>query len=77
MRYFFQKLLRATISVFFLPALTLAASELRASPGRSCTGTGELGPCPPFTDSLCTCACDEEFGTFGSCDVSGCCLCVL
>jgi hypothetical protein len=73
-----QKLIRAVFFGFVILAFALAAGELYASSGSDCTGPGELGPCPPFTDSLCECACDIEFGSIGFCDPeSDCCTCAI
>lgn len=72
-----RMLVRLTYVGFIALALGLGAAQLQASMGGSCDGPGELGPCPPVTDELCDCACEDEFGTFGKCDLKGCCGCAI
>ncbi len=62
-------------------ALGFSGNYLSAA--SACNSPGELYACSILADSLnaqeqdaaCDCACAEVFGTFGECDVTGCCLC--
>jgi hypothetical protein len=82
-RYDMAKALASALRALFLIAVAVAfsvgAAQLSASARSSCDnpGSGEIGTCPPFDNESCDEKCDELFGTFGSCNPAGCCVCAI
>lgn len=80
MKTIIGKSLRVLAMAFVATAFAFAGGEVYAGLERAgdCTGPGEVGSCPPFSDASCDCECFEQFGSVGTCDIkTGCCTCAL
>jgi hypothetical protein len=82
-----KRIIRATETLFAVAviwALSLGATRLVGENLHCGDDPGELGTCPPYTESSCGSACANMFGTSGSCLIIGspgmpynCCICQL
>lgn len=63
--------------LFVALAVTIGAGQLYASSRGACDEPGMLGSCQGAADELCDCACEDEFGTAGFCNLDDCCSCAF
>lgn len=67
---------RALCGLGVVAALAFGASAAMASVGECGDDPGEIGTCPPFTQSSCGDECFKRFMSGGQC-IQGCCLCAV
>ena len=72
-----KSLVGAAWAVLVMVALSFGATQAMAAPISACTGPGQIGSCPPFTEESCANACFIKFGGPGKCDEDDCCQCVI
>jgi hypothetical protein len=75
-----RKLVRGAQVALIAGAFLFAGGQLATGVGApdSCTGPGEIGTCPPFTNQTCNETCVDKFGSpGGKCDLTGCCKCAI
>ena len=71
-----KSLIGAAWAVLVMVALTFGATQAMAAPISACTGPGEIGSCPSFTNQTCDDECVEQDFFGGGC-VHGCCTCLI